>query len=124
MDGAGIGSAAGSLAATLGGLDIPQEDARNYSNWIERGEYLVIIEGTDDEINRATSVLRNQNIRNWNIYEIDGARSDYPTGGYEDRTDIRPDDRPIAAAPDDQTTNLRRCVTDFVLTHPTNLLQH
>ncbi len=34
------------------------------------GDYLVMIEGTEDEINRAGSILRNRNIRNWNIYSV------------------------------------------------------
>ncbi|MUG91446.1 signal transduction histidine kinase LytS [Scytonema sp. UIC 10036] len=96
LAGAGIGAAAGSLVGALTGAGIPEEDARAYSDRISQGDYLVMIEGTEDEINRAGSILRNRNIRNWNIYGVSHEGQNYtsdvapPIGRasdrYEDRT--------------------------------------
>lgn len=77
LAGAGIGAAAGSLVGALTGAGIPEEDAQAYSERISQGDYLVIIEGTEDEINRAGSILRNRNIRNWNVYNVSNKDHDY-----------------------------------------------
>ncbi|KYC43660.1 signal transduction histidine kinase LytS [Scytonema hofmannii PCC 7110] len=103
LAGAGIGAAAGSLVGALTGAGIPEEDARAYSDRISQGDYLVMIEGTEDEINRASSILRNRNIRNWNIYDVSNEGRNYssdaapPVGlasdRYEDRTAPRYEER-------------------------------
>lgn len=67
--GAGIGAAAGSLLGALVGLGIPEERARVYNERIERGHYLLIIEGTDAEIARAQSVLNNYGIEEFQVYD-------------------------------------------------------
>ena len=48
--GGAIGAAAGGLAGALMGLGIPEERARSYSDRVGRGDYLVIVNGTDEEI--------------------------------------------------------------------------
>uniref|UniRef100_A0A0C1RPJ3 Signal transduction histidine kinase LytS n=1 Tax=Tolypothrix bouteillei VB521301 TaxID=1479485 RepID=A0A0C1RPJ3_9CYAN len=103
LAGAGIGAAAGSLVGALTGAGIPEEDARAYSDRISQGDYLVMIEGTEDEINRAGSILRNRNIRNWNIYSVSYKGQNYtsdvapPIGRasdiYEDRAASRDEER-------------------------------
>lgn len=35
----------------------------------------MILEGTEEEINRAGSILQNRGIQNWNVYAISGDRS-------------------------------------------------
>lgn len=75
LAGAGIGAAAGAIVGALTGLGIPEEDAKAYDERISQGDYLVILEGTEEEINRAGSVLQNQGIQNWNVYSISGDRS-------------------------------------------------
>ncbi|MFQ4144041.1 general stress protein [Chlorogloeopsis sp. ULAP02] len=66
--GAGIGAAAGGLVGALIGLGIPEERARVYNDRISRGDYLVIVEGTDLEIQRAETILRNRGIEEFGIY--------------------------------------------------------
>ncbi|MEA5570283.1 general stress protein [Calothrix sp. UHCC 0171] len=56
--GAGIGAAAGGLLGGLIGLGIPETEARSYNTRVERGDYLVIIDGTDAEIAHAEQILR------------------------------------------------------------------
>jgi len=45
-------AAAGGLLGALVGLGIPEERARVYNSRLSQGDYLVIVDGTDDEIRR------------------------------------------------------------------------
>ncbi len=67
--GGAIGAAAGGLVGGLVGLGIPEDRARLYSDRVSHGEYLVMVEGSEDEIRRADSVLRNRGIQNWGVYD-------------------------------------------------------
>ncbi len=67
--GGAIGAAAGGLVGGLVGLGIPEEQARMYSDRVSHGEYLVMVEGSEDEIRRAESVLRSRGIQNWGVYD-------------------------------------------------------
>lgn len=69
LAGSAIGTAAGSLAGGLVGLGIPEDRARVYSQGVSRGEYLAMVEGTEDEIRLATQVLSQRGIQEWNIYD-------------------------------------------------------
>ncbi|WP_017317275.1 general stress protein [Mastigocladopsis repens] len=78
--GAGIGAAAGGLLGGLVGLGIPEERAKVYNERVSRGDYLVIVEGTDDEMRRAETILRNRGIQEFGIYSAPGVtdtRTDY-----------------------------------------------
>jgi hypothetical protein len=66
--GAGIGAVAGSLLGALVGLGIPEERARVYNDRVERGEYLVMIDGTDAEIAKAEAILKHGGIEEFGIY--------------------------------------------------------
>ncbi len=70
LSGGAIGAAAGSLIGALIGLGIPEDRARVYNDRIANGDYLVIVEGTEDEIHRAESLLNSQGIQDWGIYDI------------------------------------------------------
>ncbi|MBP5975811.1 DUF1269 domain-containing protein [Brasilonema sp. CT11] len=81
--GAGIGAAAGGLLGALVGLGIPEERARIYNERVSRGDYLVIVDGTDEEIRRAETVLTNQGIQEFGIYNQPGVvdtHTDYSSG--------------------------------------------
>jgi hypothetical protein len=67
--GAGIGAAGGAVIGGLVGLGIPEERAKAYSNSVSRGEYLVIVDGSEEEITRAASILSNRGIQEWGIYD-------------------------------------------------------
>ncbi|WP_066377372.1 MULTISPECIES: general stress protein [unclassified Anabaena] len=82
LAGAGIGAAAGGIVGALTGLGIPEEDARRYSDRVSQGEYLVILEGTETEIDRAAHIFRNRGIRDWRVHDISDTR------GY--RTEVAP----------------------------------
>ncbi len=85
LTGAGIGAVAGSLIGGLVGLGIPEERARVYNDRVSRGEYLVIVDGTADDIHRAEAVLSRRGIQDWGIYNAPNtapARTDYDVDRY------------------------------------------
>ena len=69
LSGGAIGAAAGGLGGGLIGLGIPEDRARVYTDRVTRGEYLVVVEGSDAEIDRAESILSHRGIQDWGIYE-------------------------------------------------------
>ncbi|MBF2062972.1 MAG: signal transduction histidine kinase LytS [Calothrix sp. C42_A2020_038] len=101
LAGAGIGAAGGALVGALTGAGIPEEDAKAYSDRISEGYYLVILEGRNDEIEHASSILKKYHLSNWKTYNIsdtptsnpNSSRYDAPvenrsTQTYTDRTSI------------------------------------
>ncbi|WP_414621461.1 general stress protein [Calothrix sp. CCY 0018] len=66
--GAGIGAASGGLLGALAGLGIPEERAHIYNSRIERGDYLLIFDGTEASINRAELIVKNRSIEEFEIY--------------------------------------------------------
>ncbi|OKH49773.1 hypothetical protein NIES2101_20280 [Calothrix sp. HK-06] len=72
LAGAGIGAAAGSLLGGLVGLGIPEEEARGYNSRVERGHYLVIVDGTASEIAKAEAIMRRRGIEDFQIYDQPG----------------------------------------------------
>jgi len=80
ITGGAIGAAAGGLLGALVGLGIPEERARNYNDRVSRGDYLVMVDGTDDEINRSGAIYSNRGIQDWGIYDapgVDTTRANY-----------------------------------------------
>jgi hypothetical protein len=75
LAGAGIGAVAGSLLGALIGLGIPEERARVYNERVERGGYLVIVDGTDAEIARAEAILHRRGIEEYGVYDHPDAHS-------------------------------------------------
>jgi hypothetical protein len=69
LSGAGIGAVAGSLIGALIGLGIPEERARVYNERVSRGEYLVIVDGNEDELRRAEAILHSGGIQEFGIYD-------------------------------------------------------
>ncbi|MGD1921353.1 MAG: hypothetical protein ACFCAD_22155 [Pleurocapsa sp.] len=50
------------------GWGIPKEQAEYYQDLLSQGSYVVLVEGTEAEINGAKAILLNYKISNWNIY--------------------------------------------------------
>ena len=65
-----IGAAAGSLAGGLVGLGIPHDRAEVYSDRVSKGDYLILVEGSDVDIDLAESVFRNRGIHEWYTYDL------------------------------------------------------
>lgn len=84
LAGTAIGAAAGGLLGAMIGLGIPEEQAKNYSDRIARGEYVVMLKGSDEELARAQSVLSSRGIQEWGIYDypsVDTTRAEYGVPG-------------------------------------------
>jgi hypothetical protein len=65
----GIEAAAlGGLVRAISDLGIPEEQARVYSDRLHQGHYLVIVDGTEDEIGRAESIFTDRGIQDWDVY--------------------------------------------------------
>lgn len=89
ISGGAIGAAAGGLVGGLVGLGIPEDRAKVYSDRVSKGDYLVMVEGSDEEIHRAEQILNHGGIQDWGIYDNTTARNDadYPAGTlYNDGT--------------------------------------
>jgi len=98
--GGAIGAAAGSLLGGLIGLGIPEERARVYNERVERGGYLVIIDGTDEEIARAEPILRRWNIEEFNVYDRPTSERDgVPPAPVSTHRDVRTNKRAIGVFP-------------------------
>ncbi len=55
------------LVNALTDLGIPQQQAQNYSDQLLAGDYFVIVDGTEDEVNRAGEIFSNHGIQDWMI---------------------------------------------------------
>ncbi|MCC5635916.1 histidine kinase [Nostoc sp. CHAB 5844] len=80
--GAGIGAIAGSLIGALIGLGIPEERARVYNERVQGGGYLVIVDGTEDEISRAEAILHRRGIEEYGIYNHPDSHDVHGEVGY------------------------------------------
>jgi uncharacterized membrane protein len=70
LAGGAIGAAAGSLLGALVGLGIPEERAKVYNDRVSSGEYLVVVNGTEAEIERALAIFNRYGIQEWGVYDI------------------------------------------------------
>jgi hypothetical protein len=74
-------------------LGIPDERARFYNDRVTHGDYLVMVDGTEDEIRRADTILNRRGIQEWGIFDApngDRSRTDYATRNVIDH-DPRPE---------------------------------
>lgn len=50
-------------------MGLPEERVRFYNDRVERGDYVVVVYGTDDEMHRAASILNTRGIQEWQVYD-------------------------------------------------------
>jgi hypothetical protein len=84
LTGGAIGAAAGGIAGGLVGLGIPEKNAKIYNDRINKGDYLVIVDGTDAEIHRAEEILRRRHVEDFGIYDA----TDLDRPGDRDRSGV------------------------------------
>jgi hypothetical protein len=116
LAGAGIGAAAGGLLGGLVGLGIPEEEARSYNARVERGHYLVIVDGSDAEISTAEAIMRRHGIEDFAIYNQPGDSTNlgYETVGVAPLdVGVAPVVNPAVVAPINSTTHRRRTIGVF-----------
>lgn len=73
LTGGAIGAAAGGLTGGLVGLGIPEDRARVYNDRFDRGDYLVMLDGTEAEVRHAETILSRQGIRDWGMFDASDA---------------------------------------------------
>lgn len=85
LAGTALGAAAGSLIGALVGLGIPEEEAKAYNDRVARGDYLILLDGSEAEVAKAETILSRGGIQHWNTYDynpsVDSARADYGAPG-------------------------------------------
>jgi hypothetical protein len=67
--GAFYGALSGGLLGGAIGAGLSDEQSKHYSDLLIQGNYLVAIEGTETEIDRAESVLKTENIQDWLTFD-------------------------------------------------------
>jgi len=110
LTGGAIGAVAGGLTGALVGLGVPEDRARVYNDRVARGDYLVMIDGTESETHQAETILRHYNIHEWGIYDaadIDATR--HPQEMTQRRTS--PDVDPLDRDRDPRIDNSRPNIT-------------
>lgn len=70
LAGGAVGTVTGGLLGSLLGLGIPEERARIYNERVAGGGYLVIVDGTEQDIINAKTILMNRGIQELGIYNI------------------------------------------------------
>ena len=76
LAGAGIGAAAGGIIGGLVGLGIPEDKAKIYSDRVSGGSYLIMVNGTNNDITRAERILRNSGIEEYGVYDASDINDD------------------------------------------------
>jgi hypothetical protein len=71
LTGGAIGAAAGTVVGGLVGLGIPENRAQEYSDRLNHGDYLIIVDGTPSEIDHAATILKHQHIESFDIFNTD-----------------------------------------------------
>ncbi len=64
-----IGAASGALLGALIGWGVPEDKAKHYDERVSQGDYLVVVQGTAEELLMAEGVLENRGLRDWGIYD-------------------------------------------------------
>ena len=67
--GGAIGGIGGALAGALIAWGVPEERAKYYDERVSQGDYLVVVQGTAEELLMAEGVLENRGLLDWGIYD-------------------------------------------------------
>lgn len=59
----------GGLIGALEGWYIPQKQAALYNERVSQGDYLVALEGTEDDIHQAETILSRWGIQEWRVFD-------------------------------------------------------
>lgn len=108
--GGAIGAVAGGLIGALVGLGIPEDRARVYNDRVSRGHFLVIVDGTDEELARAEAILRNRGIEEYGVYDAHDTVDTANRPGMGHMTDVPPGVAPVAGMPHTETPMIRQTV--------------
>jgi gas vesicle protein len=69
LAGAGVGAATGGIVGALIGLGIPEEKAKVYNERVKAGDYLLMVSGSDEDVEHAASIMRDRHAEELEIFE-------------------------------------------------------
>jgi hypothetical protein len=70
LAGTAIGAGGASLLGALIGLGVPDNDAQIYSDRLEQGYYLIVVDGTEAQVRHAGEILARKGIGEWQVYDV------------------------------------------------------
>ncbi len=70
LAGTAIGAGGASLLGALIGLGVPDNDAQIYSDLLEQGYYLVVVDGSETQVRHAGEILTRKGVSKWQVYDI------------------------------------------------------
>jgi hypothetical protein len=70
LAGTAIGAGGASLLGALIGLGVPDNEAQIYSDLLEQGYYLVVVDGTEHQVRNAGEILTRKGISQWQVYDV------------------------------------------------------
>lgn len=73
LAGTAIGAGGASLLGALIGLGVPDNDAQVYSDLLEQGYYLVVVDGTETQVRNVGEILTREGINQWQVYDVTNA---------------------------------------------------
>jgi hypothetical protein len=73
LAGTAIGAGGASLLGALIGLGVPDNDAQVYSDLLEQGYYLVVVDGTETQVHNVGQILTREGINQWQVYDVTNA---------------------------------------------------
>jgi outer membrane lipoprotein SlyB len=68
--GAFYGAVSGGLLSNEIGITLPEAQAKHYSELLEQGNYLVVLKGTEIDLDRAESILKDAGVSEWLIFDL------------------------------------------------------
>ncbi|WP_106768614.1 general stress protein [Paenibacillus faecalis] len=72
LTGAAVGAGAGGLVGGLIGLGIPEEEAREYDEYLDEGRILVLVDSDDHNRDRVYNTFRRNDTLNEHVYNENG----------------------------------------------------
>jgi hypothetical protein len=70
LAGTAIGAGGASLLGALIGLGVPDNDAQVYSDLLEQGYYLVVVDGSETQVRHAGEIMTRKGINQWQVYDV------------------------------------------------------
>jgi uncharacterized membrane protein len=70
LEGAAVGGSASALFGALTGLGIPKDSVIQYENDVKAGKFLVVAQGTEEEVTRAKSLLSASTPATVNVHSV------------------------------------------------------
>ena len=69
LSGGLIKAGIGSETSPVGGVSTLGNQVQHYTERLAQGQYLIVVEGADDEIDRAGTMLKTQGVEDWTIFD-------------------------------------------------------